>query len=286
MNCIPTKNRLMYSAILLCMAIVASGQVELSLTKTSSNDVLYQCYQINLINLAQSEASLAGQNYRLYYSTDGVSLDESSITSMLPDSYLPLKLVQHHHNVDASGFGVLTYDNNLGFINLATDYHLTSNKPLVLKHGVKNTVATLCFDVIEGKEPQFTWAQDHLTQTYATAFNEIALLNGSNLSKGKITEYRVQTGSITATQQPSVMDVSYFPNPFTQSLTIDFNMALKEDATLMVYDLFGTKVRELEVLKGSTSITIDGQNLENGAYTIAITQADGQKSSLKAIKIK
>ena len=119
------------------VAIVGRSQVSVTFSEIEKESVKgIRCYNIVLEAQGSNPILLAGQNYRLYYNSDGVLMQENSIKSFLPaNSYLPLKLVQHYFDMDASGFGVLPYENNLGFINIATDYNLTSSEPIVLKKG-------------------------------------------------------------------------------------------------------------------------------------------------------
>ena len=204
----------------------------------------------------------------------------------LPSSYASLKLVQHYFDMDASGFSVLPYDSHLGFINLATDYHLTAQKPLIINREKPLTVASMCFDVAEGKIPTFTWAQDHLTHTYATAFVEIAMLEGDQLKKVNIVDYKITQNSITTTQQKEVVELKYFPNPFIDKLNITFNQTLSSDATVTIKDVFGQEITRNIIQKGSTEFILQGEHLPNGAMFIEIKTEDGQVSVMKAIKIE
>ena len=204
----------------------------------------------------------------------------------LPSSYASLKLVQHYFDMDASGFGVLPYNSRFGFINLATDYHLTAQKPLIINREKPLTVASMCFDVAEGKIPTFTWAQDHLTHTYATAFVEIAMLDGEQLKKVNIVDYKITQNSITTTQQKEVVELKYFPNPFIDKLNITFNETLSSDATVTIKDVFGQEITRNIIQKGSTEFILQGEHLPNGAMFIEIKTEDGQVSVMKAIKIE
>lgn len=142
-----------------------------------------QCYQVVLTNQSKNDITLAGQNYRLYYDSETAMLSEATIKSILPSQYTPMKLVQHHFDVDASGFGVLPYDAHLGFINLATDLNLSAASGISIPAGKNVATTSMCFDVVEGKTLVFTWAQDQLTHTYATAFVELAMYDDNKLKK-------------------------------------------------------------------------------------------------------
>ncbi len=276
-------NMLIYLAV-----VVSNGQVSVTFSeigKESPDGI--RCYNILLEAQDTNPVLLAGQNYRMYYNSDGVLMQENSIKSYLPaNSYLPLKLVQHYFDLDASGFGVLPYENNLGFINLATDYQLTASDPVVLKKGEPYIIAEICFDVKDGVEPQFTWAQDHLTHTYATAFVELAKVEDKILRPAPILSYYINTKNITKTQVANVMDASVFPNPFSDRLTLQFNVALSEDANVNVNDVFGNFVKNFKIKKGSQELIFDGKDLQNGAYIMEIITKDHNTSKIKVIKLK
>jgi hypothetical protein len=270
------------------VAIVGRSQVSVTFSEIEKESVKgIRCYNIVLEAQGSNPILLAGQNYRLYYNSDGVLMQENSIKSFLPaNSYLPLKLVQHYFDMDASGFGVLPYENNLGFINIATDYNLTSSEPIVLKKGAPFNVAEICFDVKDDVSPQMTWAQDHLTHTYATAFVELAKLEDKILRPAPISSFNIVTKNITNTQVANVLDASVFPNPFSDKLTLQFNEPLPRDANVKVHDVFRNLVKVFTITKGSQELILDGKDLLNGAYILDVETNEQNSSKIKVIKIK
>lgn len=269
------------------MYFTAAAQISVSLTDVNTaTKPGQQCYEISLTNQGSKEIALAGQNYRLYYDSETAMLSESSVKTMLPTQYTTLNIVQHFFDIDASGFGVLPYDAHLGFINLATDLNLSASGGLSIPAGKSISTASMCFDVVAGKTPVLTWAQDDLTHTYATAFVELALYDGNKLKKGNITEYRVIQNKTSQAQEASVFDLKYFPNPFTDKLNITFNESLTADAIFTIRDVFGNEITKNKIAKGSIDYTLEGQNLPNGALLIEIKTAEGQVSVMKAIKIE
>lgn len=281
--------RIFASLLFIILTLVLQSQVGVTLSEIkSSEDEGVKCYNIELESFGNEPMNLAGQNYRLYYNTQHVLLKENSIKSFLPEhAYLPLKLVQHFFDMDASGFGPLPFERHLGFINLATDYNLTSGTPLVLSEGTTVKVAEMCFDVEANVEPEFVWSQDNLTHTYATAFVEIAKLEGERLLPAKIFSYKVKSSETTTSiQTANVFSVSVFPNPFTDRLTIVFNQKLNADARLIVRNIFGMQLMTQTLAAGSPEVTISGHEVPNGGLWIEIQSSDGQQSIMKAIKIK
>jgi Secretion system C-terminal sorting domain len=284
-----TKNRMKCFMILLLggLHFMASAQISVSLTEVTEASTLgQQCYQVVLTNLGKKDLTLAGQNYRLYYDSETAMLSEASIKTMLPSQYTSMHLVQHHFDVDASGFGALPYDGHLGFINIATDLNLSAAEGVSIPTGKNIATASMCFDVVEGKTPVFTWAQDHLTHTYATAFVELAMYDDNKLKKANIGEYRITQNKNTQAQEANVFELKYFPNPFTDKLNITFNEILTSDATCTIRDVFGSEITKNKIAKGSADFTIEGQNIPNGALLIEIKTAEGQVSVMKAIKVE
>lgn len=283
---------LIFPLIMLISALTYGQSVEVILSKenliqkTGSNEK-QECYKIALKNKSGKPVGLAGQNYRLYYNSDAVILDEGSIQSYLPKSYSPLQLVQHNFDVDATGFGVLPFDNHLGFINLANDYNLSSATPVMIGVGETVDVAQLCLNITdESEESQITWAREDLTQTYATAFVEIATVEGTRLKKMHIDGLSVLGTRTSLWQEGSVLGLEYFPNPFKDHLEIKFNHALNEHAQLEVMDIFGSLLQSKDLNNGTSQVTIDGADLPEGALLIKIRQGEGETAIFKAIKIK
>jgi len=268
-------------------SVSLNGQVTLTLSEIAprSQDE-NKCYQVNLSNHSSKDLTLAGQNYRLYYDASQALLKENSIISKLPASYTELKLVQHFFDVDASGFGILPYDGHLGFINLSTDLLTYADNALVLPASSNSIIpiAEFCFSIEDGTTPAFTWAQDNLTHTYATAFVELTSTDGKRETKINIDNYNVTHAGVTSTQEANVWSAKMFPNPFLNQLEITFYNALNDDAVLKMYDIFGQLVLTQHLSKGSQAIKLETSTVLNGAYFIEIEQKDGSKSILKAVK--
>jgi Secretion system C-terminal sorting domain len=277
-----------YMLLIGCMSESSLAQVAVSLTEVKENKVATEhCYHITLTNQGSKTIALAGQNYRLYYNSETAMLSESTVKTLLPAQYTPLKLVQHHFDADASGFGVLPYEAHLGFINLATDLNLDAAKAISLRVGEPVAIAQMCFDASAGAMPEINWAQDDLTHTYATAFVELAMVDDQGMTKkAPVNEYRVKNSEVSSLQEASVFTTKYFPNPFTEYLEITFNESLTSEATLSVNDIFGNNLTKVTLPKGINSYKLNGQDLPNGALLMEIKTSEGQASVMKAIKIR
>lgn len=77
----------------------------------------------------------------------------------------------------------------------------------------------------------------------------------------------------TETNAMAMRDISFSPNPFTTSFTIDTGVAL-QNASLKFYNVTGQLVREITNLNGQ-KITINRESLNSGLYFAQLFQ-DGQ----------
>lgn len=256
--------------------------------KDQRSDISNQeCYKIQLKNKSSKAVGLAGQNYRLYYNSDAVILDESNIQNYLPKSYTAMNLVQHVYDVNATGFGVLPFESHLGFINLATDYKLSSGMPAMIGTGETVDIAKMCFNITDAsKDGELIWAREDLTQTYATAFVEIASVQGNRLKKMYIDDLVVTGTRALIWQKESVANLDFFPNPFKDQLEIKFNYALTDNAELEVLDIFGRLLQSKELNIGEDRAIIKGDDLPAGALVIKIKQQNGDIATFKAMKTK
>lgn len=268
----------------LCLLPRGYAQLDVRLSQIPESTTGQNCYHITVENLSTKPISLAGQNYRLYYDSDALFFKETSLLSFLTSSYTPLKLVEHHFDADASGFGLLPYESHLGFINLATDYHIPSGRPLKLDVRKPLAIAQLCFDANPEKVHRIDWANKDITKMYATAFVEITLLEGNELKRAQIDKLSVDQADLSSTEEQIIQEMSIFPNPFMDKLHVKFNRPLDDHGVVSIYDIFGKLIHTSYVFKGDTETTIKGTQLPEGALIIEIAEANGIKSKLKAIK--
>lgn len=292
---ISNKNNLRFLVLsfIMMFTLFSYGQsVTVVLSKDNSidkrSDIENQdCYKIQLKNKSAKAAGLAGQNYRLYYNSDAVILDEERIKNFLPNSYTSIKLVQHEFNVDASGFGLLPFESNLGFINLATDFKLSAEKPIMIGVGETVDVAEICFTIKdETLTPDYTWAREDLTQTYATAFVEITMLENKKLKKMQIDDFVVSGTRTSVWQEENMVGVEYFPNPFKDRLEIKFDTALETVTQLEVSDVLGRLIQTIELNKGTKHFSLIGDNIPDGPIVLKVKHQGGDIATFKAVKMK
>jgi hypothetical protein len=246
------------------------------------------CYAINLKLTSPKAVILAGQNYRLYYDSENSTLEEKSIESYLPASYTGLKLQQHMYDIDASGFGVLGFEGNMGFINIATDFNLNQGGGVKLHPGKEYAVGKFCFTEDRNAGEEIVWSRDHLTHTYATAFVELSYYDERELRKLPIEKYEVRYNERSVVQEAEVLNVDMYPNPFLDELYISFNMPLPGESELMIFDLFGKLIYREKLESGRTDYRLDAERLglSAGACIIEIHEKDGTIHTKKAIRIK
>lgn len=175
------KTTFILSFLLICMFSFSQistcfGQITVQLTQTDEQaSDAQKCFNIELANTSENNVALAGQNYRLYYNSGQAVFNANSLTSFLSDSYTSIKIVQNFTNQNASGYGSLPYESQLGFLNLALDYKLETGNALQIGTGQTEQIAQFCFDKVTGDEQpiQIDWA-DKNTGGYATADVEIS----------------------------------------------------------------------------------------------------------------
>lgn len=283
---------LMLSLVMFLTVFTYGQSVVVVLNKDDSKDQRsdihnQDCYKIQLKNKSTKVVGLAGQNYRLYYNSEAVMMDESSIQNFLPKSYTVLNLVQHAFDVNATGFGVLPFESHLGFINLATDYKLSSGMPVMIGVGETMDVARMCFDITDvSKDAALTWAKEDLTQTYATAFVEIASVQGNRLKKIQIDDLVVTGTRTTSLHDECATTLEFFPNPFKDVLEIKLSHPFNQVSQLEMYDVSGRLIISQAIEAGTDNIKIDGKTIHPGAVMVKISSNGQEVVTSKVIRIE
>ncbi|MGY8928508.1 MAG: T9SS type A sorting domain-containing protein, partial [Flavobacteriales bacterium] len=114
---------------------------------------------------------------------------------------------------------------------------------------------------------------------------------------GTIMEYNGATGdefaelvagmevtSVTGiTENDLTSSVNVFPNPFTDNTTLSFSAAEAGQASVVVYNLVGKKVIEMNlgnIAAGTQNIELDFASMEAGIYLVSLT-AGNETSTLR-----
>jgi len=111
------------------------------------------------------------------------------------------------------------------------------------------------------------------------------LNGGQDVYYTRITPSLLGVGDLEA----NAFGATVYPNPFTESTTIEFALESNATTTVEVYDVLGRKVTTLldENVNGNQRLewdgTVDGVSLDSGLYFVTIA-SEGQKASLKVVK--
>ena len=180
--------RLFFLLNLVCSVFLfGQDKFEIRLVPTSvgnTSDIL--CFDTQFKNISNNKVDIGGQNYRIYYDALQLKFNKNATKSYLPEqSYGSIDINQSLHNIDARGYGSLQFGQNLGFINysLRTTDDVKKIVTLPPNSGWLSTT-NVCFLAADPVGPiNLIWGRDGLTDGYATAFTEIAVLDDDFIDK-------------------------------------------------------------------------------------------------------
>lgn len=165
----------------------AQLSVNTAIRPSKSSTPTEECYEL-LVQASEQDVPLSTQSYRLYYDASGLRfLRQRTSTVLDAQSYTPPNVLQAIHNANATGFGTLDFDKNIGFINLVIN-HLEGKQPTTIPSGQWQNTARICFEPI-GEQKQIVWARSPVTNGYATAFTSIGAWIGQKTESLIILEY-------------------------------------------------------------------------------------------------
>lgn len=206
--------KFLFIALIICGRIPLLGQVNVELNPVSFDA---NCYNISIKNTSSKDIYLAGQNYRIYYNAENSTFNPNSLKSYLPKEFTTMNIVQNMVG-DATGYGALPFERNLGFINLATDYHLDSKKYLTIDANADYIVAQICFT--ENPPSELVWAAPGVTDGYATAFNEMAQV----MENGMLEKLNINEQIVSIPTNTSDMPVAFQIGNASESITLNNNL--------------------------------------------------------------
>lgn len=236
----------------------AFSQIQLNLEKFITQEPNLHVYSVSITNKSNSKINVAGHNLRIFYDAKTSKFVPEKLVSFLPESYVTLKVVQNIVG-NAKGFGTLAFEQNLGFINLATDYKLESDKIISLNVNESFIIAQLYF---EGEPNEFVFGQDGITNGYATAFNEFAQLKDKKLQKLEISRYMTPMSKMIYALGQKTTDINIVKNTQVVSLNTQTEKSINftGDASKGKYVLLGSHVDNLDnLLKDVEVSSIDGE---------------------------
>jgi len=136
------------------------------------------CYDLQL-EYTGEDASLASQNYRIFYSSGTMKFIQEQTEIYLPKDQYTFNIVQHNEGVDASGIGGLSFEDNLGFINATVIFNDPRAEGFVLSQSKQwSSILQLCFDSLDTDvESQIVLARQDVSSSYGRAFVELSLVD-------------------------------------------------------------------------------------------------------------
>ncbi len=257
--------KLILGVLMLCMYGIAMAQnnneVEIRFKRDSVDcDTRRVCYLTQFRTVGTVPVNLGGVNYRIYYNSSRAVM--SSVHSLLPSpQYGALSLVNDAKDMDATGYGSLSFEATLGFLNYAIDLSDVANGGVDIP--VDNWLSTtrLCFNVEQEviDDPSLcleaVWGRDGYTDGYATAFVEVShwistnrtaaanIVNYSDLSSGSGDEACLNDlcGDFTGSTM-YIDDVLTSENSGSVTLQLCINEAAAQDVSVTVHTSNGTAI--------------------------------------------
>ena len=99
----------------------------------------------------------------------------------------------------------------------------------------------------------------------------------------------MEVTSVTGiTENDLTSSVNVFPNPFSDNTTLSFSAAEAGQATVVVYNLIGEKVIEMNlgnIAAGTQSLQLNFSSLEAGIYLVNLT-AGNETSTLRVTNVQ
>jgi len=102
---------------------------------------------------------------------------------------------------------------------------------------------------------------------------KIIVTDFNNISKIDTLEFTVEEGEMNVLNTDNEMNITCYPNPFTQSTLIDFNLAQSQKVKLDVYNISGKKINTLinqQLETGNHQIKFENNKLQEGVYFIKL----------------
>jgi len=264
---------LLISFLLLFSFILSGSNIEVRFAPIPSPLTDRLTVKVEVRNTANSRVILADQNYRLYYDSEKVIFDtESSSSSLSRDQYGEMDVFEHLSDLMPIG-----KQEKMGFINFSIQL-----KDLI-DGGVKLSpesgwlsVATLYFDITaqDIDNHKLIWSRDGVTDHYASAFVHMTEWKAPRVVESLDIDY-YHDASI-ADLQPShdYITARVGPNPTSDYIRLDLEMATAEILTVHITDMSGRKVKETRIERGEESITIDISDLISSSYVVVIYNQD------------
>ncbi len=154
------------------------------------------------------------------------------------------------------------------------------NNVLTVNGNVNNNADSLVWYWGDGSSTVYTTPGANITHTYQNSGTYTIYLRAWN-SCGMKEDSLVNLTSGINTLNRNNFSMTYYPNPFTQTLTIEFDKVMK-NAEIYLFDLVGKQVLH-KALSGEQTI-INTSAIENGIYIMKVVSGDGDLFVGKVVK--
>jgi hypothetical protein len=173
-------------------------------------------------------------------------------------------------------------NNNCGCAYAVPQAQLISfvNDVLTVKGNVTNTADSLVWYWGDGSSTVYTTPGTNITHTYQSPGTYTIYLRAWNIC-GMKEDSLVNLTSGINTLNRNGFSMTYYPNPFTQTLTIEFSGNLG-NAELHLYGLMGKDILTQQL--NGLSNTINTSQINNGIYIMKVVSGDGDLFIGKVVK--
>ncbi len=190
--------------------------------------------------------------------------------------------------MDLSGYFAPKLSYNAWFFNDGGQGNPNDELEISVDNGITTVVLETIENTTNGWLPdaefilsQFVELTDNMTITFQT---------GDGNQSGHLVEAAIDAFIITETATSSnnnIVDVTIqlhaFPNPFSEEVSISFEMEDYQNATLNIYNVLGQQVAQKDLTQSKGILSI-GNDLEAGIYMVQIETTDAVSSIVKLIK--
>ena len=234
--------------------------------------------------------TLADQNYRLYFDSELLTLNEEMSRSDLPtDLYSKVQFLEILEGLEAGIINELPFDDDLGFINFTIDLQDSRDGGLEIREEDEwQRVAVLNFKVKDASSlSQIVWSTNDKTERYATAFVEIMeWLAPNHTEPVQVQEFIDASFNASGSEANNQVNIS--PNPADDFITLSLERNLRDAQDVAIYDVTGKKVLTSVMFAGVNERKMDITELSPGTYTLEMSNEEkgGQKLRSHFIKIE
>lgn len=258
---------------------VHASQIDIRLqTEAIEGNDMYVNVQIK--NSEASQMVLAGQNYRIYYNADALTIDKKGSKSLLSTKqYSNLDFSQVLEHIDATGAGQLDFEENMGYANFSIDLKDVKNGGQSLNNkGDWMTVARIKFEIAASADVyEVVWGREGKSEAYATAFVHIAEWKGSfHTETVAVNFYGDLYERREAAELSNEVEVKVGPNPSADFIQVAINGTHDATAQAVMYDLNGKEVKRARIGIGENQVKIDVTDLVGASYLIELTSSQAQ----------